>query len=471
MLLSRKLPLSLLVVSLLASTTAFASGKPTVVKAGINPFSIVRINDKVNYMVSVSYSDGKTVQRWQAADCKTKKGKQLYWDSLNEKGLTTSRFYGKSYLRYAPVQDDPQLASDDLVNVCNLAKSSPEWEKISPTNAQGITDLIDVAGIHYIGKVLSVRLGYDFADIITEPPYDAPLGLKIEHYLYNCETHQGAAIALMNINPEGYVTDSLIAADLIRRKKEFPVNAKMSARFEQICQLPAGKSYKALGKFTSSHHKKSSPYLKPQMPDLSNNNSQWLAGYPLADDMAQKTQALIKPWALPRFRQISFSEVRNSSKISVRLDARPDGYIQKLEDYGIWQVQRLTVANLLQVKYGMSISNEPQLIKDLKTDLRFPLVAGQHFQATWTLSERNSPTAEKSSLKCNVSEGGEAATFSPVFKGSYLRVACLQTTPGQPDVSSKLGWLKEYNVMLPISDRLGDKPESLVTLEDVRLAR
>lgn len=468
--LSRKiLSACLLTAAFFPPLMTHAAGKPTVVKVKIDPFSLIRINDQVNYMVAATYSDGSTVQRWQVADCQNKKGKQLYWEVLNDKGLTGSRFYGKSYLRYAPAQEDSAAPADVITHACNLVKTEPVWEKIHPVSATGRTDLIDVAHIEFIGKVLSVRLAYDYAEVTTEPPYDAPLDFKIEHYLYNCETHHSAVIAAMNIGPEGYITDSLMGNDLLRRKKDFPVDSDMTKRFEELCSLPAGTPYKALGKFTPASHKKNSSSLTAMMPQLRDNPAQWMAAHPLTPEMAQMTGALIKPWAVPRFKQLRYTEVRDNSKITVQMDVQPDGYIRKLEDYGIWQVQRLMMGNLLQIKYGMSISTQPQLIQHLKTDLRFPLVAGQHFRATWQLSDVDDQKTEKSVLECKVSEGGEASRLASVLKGRYLQVDCEQSQKGQPRIRMKEGWLKDYNVMLPLSDQLGSKPEAAVKLENVTL--
>ena len=468
---NRLLTPCLLGLSLLMGSNAYAASKATVTQTSIHPFSIVRLHDRVSYMVSVSYRDGKKVQRWQAADCREKRGKQLYWDLLNDKGLTTSRYYGQSYLRYAPAQEESNISQADLLKVCDLAKASPVWEKVSPTNAEGMTNLIDVASFHYIGKVLSVRLGYDFADIIWEPPYDAPLGLKIEHYLYNCESHQGAVVAALNINPEGYVTDSLIADDLIRRKKDFPANAEMTTRFEQICQLPAGKKYKALGKFTSATHKKPSPYRGPQMPDLSNNDPEWLQKYALSDELNHSVQALIKPWALPLFKQIRYKQISESDSITVQLDAQPDGYIRKLEEYSIWNVQRVTAANIFQLKFAMSIGTKPFITKDLKTDLHFPLVAGQHFQASWHNEEFMAKTGTLAHLRCEVKNGDQARNIAPVFSGRYLVVECDQTQQGQPPSHSKDAWLQDYHVLVPLTEQLGDKPEHPVNLVNVSLVK
>lgn len=96
-----------------------------------------------------------------------------------------------------------------------------------------------------------------------------------------------------------------------------------------------------------------------------------------------QTQSLVKPWALPRFKQIRYTIVSEYGKINIQLDAQSDGYIRKLEDYGIWTVQRLMLANQLQLKFVMSISRDTSRLSKLQTDLRFPLVVGQQYQAQW----------------------------------------------------------------------------------------
>ena len=313
-------------------------------------------------------------------------------------------------------------------------------------------------------------MGYDFADIIWEPPYDAPLELKIEHYLYNCKTHQGDAVALMNFDSEGRVTDSLITADIVRRKSDFKINTQKAQRFEQLCQLPAGKSFKAEGHFIPAANKQASTLMGPSMPELSNNNPQWLNKFPLSAAIEHQTQSLIKPWAIPRFKQIRYTEVSALGKTKVQLDAQPDGYIRKLEDYGIWTVQRLTLGNQLQLKFTMSISSSTTLLNTLQTDLRFPLVAGQQYQAQWDSIDSNKKVTA-SALRCDVTEEGDAHSIAPEFSGKYLLVECHATNEGQPGSRDKLAWLQDLNVFVPVTQQLGDKPENPVKLENVSVIR
>lgn len=466
----RPLMRPLFFLSLLPFSFAQAVDKPVSTGGNITPFYITRIHDRVNYMVSLNLNNGKTVQEWRTVDCKQGKAQLLYKDWLNDKGLTQTRFYGNSYLRYAPAQDDRQMTAEDISRVCRLPIKEARWERLSATDSVGITDLVDVNSIKRIDDILSVRMGYDFADIIWEPPFDAPLGLKIEHYLYNCTTHQGAVVALMNIDSEGRVTDSLITADLVRRKDEFKIDAQKTQRFEQLCQLPAGKAFTAKGHFIPAAHKPESKLMGPSLPDLSNNNPQWLNKFPLSAAIEQQAQLLIKPWALPRFKQIRYTQVSAQGKIKVQLDAQRDGYIRKLEDYGIWTVQRLTLANQLQLKFTMSISSGASLLNKLQTDLRFPLVAGQRYQAQWDDIDSDKKVTA-SALSCNVTGEGDAGKISPQFSGKYLLVECHETNEGQAGSHDKLAWLQDLNIFVPVAMQVGDKPESPVTLQDVSVTR
>jgi hypothetical protein len=45
----------------------------------------------------------------------------------------------------------------------------------------------------------------------------------------------------MNFDGQGRVTDSLITADIVRRKSSFKIDAQKAQHFEQLCQLPAAK--------------------------------------------------------------------------------------------------------------------------------------------------------------------------------------------------------------------------------------
>ncbi|MFP1884125.1 hypothetical protein [Lonsdalea quercina] len=457
-------------LSLFTASFIQAADKPTLVGGGTNPISVVRIHDRVNYMVSLSFNNGNTVQQWRSVDCKQGKAQQLYWDLLNEKGFTKARYYGNSYLRYAPAQDDQQMKTEDIREICQLPIKNARWEKLSATSSSGITDLVDVNSIQRIGDTLSVRMGYDFADIIWEPPYDAPLGLKVEHYLYNCKTHHGDAFAAMNFDSEGRVTDSLITAGIVRRKSSFEITTLMKQRFEQLCQLPAGKLFTAEGHFVPAKHKPVSTFMGPSMPDLINNDPQWLNKFPLSKEIERQAQSLIKPWALPRFKQVRYTEVSELGKVKVQLDAQPDGYIRKLEEYGMWTVQRLTLANQLQLKFTMSISSSATLLNELQTDLRFPLVNGQRFQA----QSRNIDSEKKTSvstLRCEVTGGGDARKIAPEFSGKYLLVECNTTHEGQPNSRTKQAWLQDLNLFVPVAQQLGDKPESPVKLENISVMR
>ena len=171
----RPLVRPLLFLSLLPFSFVQASDKAVVTDGGTNPLSVTRIHDRVNYMMSLSSNNGKTVQQWYSVDCKHGETQVLYKDILNEEGLTKARFYGNSYLRYAPAQENKHMTAENIRKVCQLPIKEARWERLSATSATGITDLIDVNSIQRIGDILSVRMGYDFADIIWEPPYDAPL--------------------------------------------------------------------------------------------------------------------------------------------------------------------------------------------------------------------------------------------------------------------------------------------------------
>lgn len=467
---ARSLRLPLCFLPLLPFYFVQAADKPILIEGNVNPFSIIRSHDRVSYMVSLDLNNGNTVQQWRSVDCKQRKAQLLYKDLLNEEGLTKARYYGNSYFRYAPAQDDKRMTVDDIHKVCQLPVKDAQWEKLSATDEVGITDLVDVNSIQRIGDILSVRIGYDFADIIWEPPYDAPLELKIEHYLYNCKTHQGEAVALMNVDSEGRVTDSLMTADIIRRKSDFKINTQKAQRFEQLCQLPAGKTFTAEGHFVPAANKQASTLMGPSMPELSNNNPQWLNKFPLSPAIEHQTQSLVKPWAIPRFKQVRYTEVSALGRVKVQLDAQPDGYILKLEDYNIWTVQRLTLSNQLQLKFAMSISSGSTLLNKLQTDLRFPLAKGQRYHAQWDNIDSDKKVTA-AALRCDVTGEGDAHSIASEFSGKYLLVECHETHKGQQDSNNKLAWLQDLNVFVPVAHQLGNKPERLVKLEDVNVLR
>ncbi|WP_244664946.1 hypothetical protein [Candidatus Symbiopectobacterium sp. 'North America'] len=174
---------------------------------------------------------------------------------------------------------------------------------------------------------------------------------------------------------------------------------------------------------------------------------------------------------MPRFKQVRYTQVSALGKVNVQLDAQPDGYVRKLEDYGIWKVQRLTLAKQLQLKFVMSISSETTQLDQLQTDLRFPLVAGQHYKAQWNGIDSNKKVPASGALRCEVTAEGNADSLAPEFSGKYLLVEYQQTHKGQPISSSKSAWLKDLNVFVPVAEQLNDKPESSVKLENVSVIR
>ncbi|MCU9596128.1 hypothetical protein AB7X15_02735 [Proteus mirabilis] len=45
------------------------------------------------------------------------------------------------------------------------------------------------------------------------------------------------------------------------------------------------------------------------------------------------------------------------------------------------------------------------------------------------------------------------------------------TTKGQPNSGTKLAWLQDFNIFVPVAMQVGDKPESPVKLEHVNVIR
>lgn len=147
-------------LTLLPFSLVQAADNPVLTGGKTNPFSVTKIHDRVNYMVSLNFNNGKTAQQWRSVDCKHGTAQLLYKDLLNESGLTKARFYGNSYLRYAPAQDDSQMTAEDIRKVCRLPIKEARWEKLSATSEYGTTNLVDVNSIEHIGDILSVRMGW-----------------------------------------------------------------------------------------------------------------------------------------------------------------------------------------------------------------------------------------------------------------------------------------------------------------------
>jgi len=440
--------------------------------AAFTRLNALRINDRLNVMVALAGKSGGAMQVWQAYDCKSLSAQALYRNFLNNKGVTTARFYGSEFGRYLPPQPGPNQDPETLKRICSLPEKAAVWEKIEPTNRFGATALVDVASLKRSGDELQVRFGYDYATRDFDPPYDAPFAFKVENYRFNCQTQALAPVSMMDVDDKGYVTDSLDGVDIARRKDDFPLTSLMKQTFTRLCASTDLNSFRALGRFTSAPHKSFSRDAHTILPALSDNPASVMAALPLDKGLEQQVHQLIAPWALPRFRQLSWVENSSSGKVAVRIDVDEQGYLRKLENYGIWKVQRLTLGNLIQLKFAMSIASQPSRLEALTTTLRFPLVAGQTFSVDANLVAR-APSSEerRTRQQCSVLAGGEAHSISPAFSGRYLQVACHSEGDGQKTVETRDAWLEDLRVLVPLASKLGSAPWQDTRLEQVALTR
>ncbi|MCW1000696.1 hypothetical protein OJ918_12445, partial [Streptococcus anginosus] len=76
----------------------------------------------------------------------------------------------------------------------------------------------------------------------------------------------------------------------IRRKSSFKIDTQMTQLFDQLCELPEGKSFTAKGLFVPAKNKPASTLMGPSMPNLSNNNPQWLNKFPLSSSIESQAQ-------------------------------------------------------------------------------------------------------------------------------------------------------------------------------------
>ena len=450
--------------------SAFSHSK-TITHSAIEPFSLLRVGDRLNMMLDLTYDDGQKIQRWQSVDCKNHTLSALYWDRLNAEQHTDTRFYGSSYLRYAPPQPQPDIPAVMIEKLCALNSKAPRWEKLESDEAGTVT-LLDTQSIQRIKNGLIARIGYDFAEIIHEPPYDAPLTLKVENYAYNCETHLSAALSALNISSAGDVTDSLIGADIDRRKASFPLTPLLRSTFDTLCSLSDVATFHAQGHFTPRSNKSQSKTLGSMLPDMKNNPAEWINSKPVSAAIDSAAQALINPWARPAFRQIRWEEKSHQGTVKVRIDVDPRGYARKLEEYGIWQVQRLTVGNIIQLKYGMSISYTPSVLTLLDSNLTMPLFKGQRYSIRTLMPISSDSKDDRTKLEtCEVTGEGQAKLLSPAFSGHYWQVDCQVESEGQPKLVTRSAWLRDLRLMVPVTQTLGDKAESPVKLENVTIER
>lgn len=438
----------------------------------VSRFDAVRINDRLNVMVAIPGKSGGAMQVWQAYDCQKPYAEALYRHMVDAEGSPQGRFYGNEYGRYSAPQPGSNQDPAVLKKICGLPERSVLWEKIESADKYGATTLIDVASLKREAEILRVRVGTDYAASDFDPPYDAPYSLKVENYRFNCETGVSTPLSAFDIDDNGYVTDSLDGGQLARRKTAFDLTPLLQKTFAQLCTLPDVKRFHALGHFRPASHKSPGSMAQQMLPDLNGNPASVLAAVPLAPALQQQLKTLVHPWATPRFQQLSWVENSREGRVSVHMVADDAGFIRKLEDYGIWKVQRLTIANDIQLAYTMSISYSPSRLKQLSSTLRYPLTAGQHYQND-AVSESSVGKDEDSHQRetCAVSSGGDAREINLAFSGRYLKVTCTIATDKQPVTVIESAWLEDLRILAPLRAKTGDKPMGAITLSDVKIIR
>ena len=60
-----------LFLSLLPFSIVQAADKPALISSGTHPLSVVKIHDRVNYIVSLNLNNGKTVKQWRSVELKS----------------------------------------------------------------------------------------------------------------------------------------------------------------------------------------------------------------------------------------------------------------------------------------------------------------------------------------------------------------------------------------------------------------
>lgn len=468
------LPVGLLLATLAAAPFSSASegGQPKTIKSiWINPFMIMRLNNHINMVSNVTFSDGQLVQRWTAVDCTQRQGYRLYWDMLDSEGQTGHRFYGDSLAHYAPPQPSHETTPEQIAQLCGSKLKETDWVYVEKKNSWDTPTLLDRANIVRIGDNLIVKIGYGYDKISWDPPYDAPFDLKIEQHLYNCTSRVDKVIGALDVDPQGYVTDSLIDKQVIRRASSFESTPATLNAFNKICQLQDGDDFSGLGRYVSKKDKKADEVLGPMMPQFDDNQTQWLDRFPLDAAVMQKAQTLVKGWAMPKFQRLSWTETSSTGdKVSYRMDARADGLVVRLDDYRLFKAQRIMVANSIQMQSALSISALPNQTQTLETTLRFPLYQGQRYVTT----VKNSELDEKKKINtliesCIVEDKEDAHTLNPAFRGSYWRIRCEQRG-GDDNVTTVSAFLTDLNIFLPL-ERSDKGKNQRYTLSEVTLRR
>lgn len=451
-----------------ATENSAASASHKVVSSNIDPFSLMRTQDRINMMIATEFDNGNTTEQWINIDCRTEKVEKLYWDLFNADGALQQRFYGHELSRYAPPQKAETFVTDNIIPVCHGTQKNARWEVVRKNEYN--TLLIDTANIRHIKDLLLISVGYGYDELIFDPPYDAPHDLKVENRLWQCGGGKvDKVLAGLDVDASGYVTDSLIGKALRKRESAFETPPELKAELEKICQLGENAPYKGKGPWAQSKNKPISDLLGPQLPALDNNDPSWLVKYPLPEKIQSQVDGIISTWAKPRFTQLRYTENNAYGKTEVTLDVMPNGQVLKLEEYGLYKVQRLMLANVLQLKFAMSLSYSPVVLDELKTDLHFPLVDNQRFQ--WQMHNKDEPASKRKQGECQVTGKGRAAEINAAFSGAYLQVECVEKSDGQPESRTRDAWLTDLNIFLPLSAEIEGKPATRTVLTNVVLKK
>lgn len=461
------------IVIIASSTIAVAKETPPVLakvsSIAINPLSVVRIQDRLNLMLEMKLEDGKRVQRWQAIDCKNNKAESLYWDLVGPEGKLEHRYYGKSYSHYAPPQPDATVPAENIAMVCSYKVKNVDWVYLEKHNKYSSSTLIDVANITKIKDLLMVRMGYGYTQIAYDPPFDAPHDLKIESHLYHCKEGKDMALVALDVDSNSYITDSLVDESIKARQSSFKLDADVEQTFKQLCAMDNPRLYKGQGKYVSAANKSVSKTLGPSMPVLTNNDPSWLEAFPLSENIHKQATDIIATWAKPKFKRVEYTEKLDGKPTKIIVDAMSDGLTRRFEDFGVFSVQRVMIANGIQLKSAISVSSSPSMTHKLTTNLRFPLYQGQKTEVK-TQSKSPSGDEARMTVNCEVTTSGEASVLSPVFTGKYWEVSC-KTVSTNETYSTKSAFVQDLNIYVPLTSMNGDGQERPVRLEDVKVTR
>ncbi|ERK16380.1 hypothetical protein L579_4289 [Pantoea sp. AS-PWVM4] len=429
---------------------------PNVSNVFINPLYFYRQNDHLTYVTMVKLNNGSSVERWNTVDCGNKKYYRLYLDILNKDGKLSDRFYGdKSYGRYAPPLEITGNEAKAAAILCDIKVKNSDWVYSEKKNNVGkdipeASSLVDVANVIKVKDKLLVRLGYGYDEIDYDPPYDAPFDLKVEYHVYDCKTDQDTVIGATDVDPHGFVTDSLIGEAMKKRASDFTNSPAVVESFKTMCRMDEPQRYAGSGKYQSHPHKTVAKYSGPILPDFRDNNPNWIMKFPLTPEVESKGIALIANWAEPRFRQLKWTETQADDKpVKIIADVQANGLVRRLEDYNVFLAQRIMVANDIQLEGAMSISPLPSITQRIETTLRFPLFKGQHYHVLTLTKGQDGEKVTRIERDCDVVSSGDAAKINAAFTGSYWRVECTQSGSDGPEKSA-IAWLNDLRIFLPL---------------------